>query len=129
MSLFKKGAVMEKAAEGMADQLEQALRDSLPDDLTPEQVAALDPSRFEMAEYDDTLAEKTGYSSYFYWRSTFRAFWNNRLARFLLVALLLLIAFTIIQPHLPGPAVTKVTFVNHLYSKACVLSNVYCIIC
>jgi oligopeptide transport system permease protein len=102
MSLFRKGAVMEKASEGMADQLEKALRDSLPDDLTPEQVAALDPSRFEMAEYDDTLAEKTGYSSYSYWRSTFRAFWNNRLARFLLVALLLLIAFTIIQPHLPG---------------------------
>ena len=102
MSLFRKGAVMEKASEGMADQLEKVLRDSLPDDLTPEQVAALDPSRFEMAEYDDTLAEKTGYSSYSYWRSTFRAFWNNRLARFLLVALLLLIAFTIIQPHLPG---------------------------
>ena len=73
MSLFRKGAVMEKASEGMADQLEKALRDSLPDDLTPEQVAALDPSRFEMAEYDDTLAEKTGYSSYSYWRSTFRS--------------------------------------------------------
>ena len=28
--------------------------------LTPEQMADLDPSRFELAEYDDTLAEKTG---------------------------------------------------------------------
>lgn len=102
MSLFRKGAVMEKASQGMADQLEKALRDSLPDDLTPEQIEALDPSRFEMAGYDDTLAEKTGYSSYSYWRSTFRVFWNNKVARFLLVALLILIAFTVIQPHLPG---------------------------
>ena len=100
--LFRKGAVMEKASEGMADQLEQALRDSLPDDLTPEQTAELTSDRFEFAEFDDTLAEKTGYSSYSYWKSTFRAFWSNKLARFLLIALLLLIAFTIIQPHLPG---------------------------
>ena len=71
--LFKKGAVMEKAAEGMADQLEQALKNSLPDDLTPEQTAELTADRFEFAEFDDTLAEKTGYSSYSYWRSTFRS--------------------------------------------------------
>ena len=100
--LFRKGAIMEKAAEGMADQLEQALKNSLPDDLTPEQAAELTADRFEFAEFDDTLAEKTGYSSYSYWKSTFRAFWNNKLARFLLIALLALIAFTIIQPYLPG---------------------------
>ena len=65
-------------------------------------MAALDPSLFTVSEYDERLAEATGYSSYSYWRSTFRAFWNNKVARGLFLALCLLILFTLIQPYLPN---------------------------
>lgn len=57
---------------------------------------------FVPADYDAAAAERTGYSSYSYWRSTINAFFNNRLAVVMLAVLVLLLAFTVIQPYLPG---------------------------
>ena len=71
-------------------------------ELTSEEIAALPQQLFERAEYSDLSAEKTGYSNYSYWRSTFRMFLKNRMAVVMLVIILLLLAFTFIQPYLPG---------------------------
>ena len=57
---------------------------------------------FTPAPFDPTAGEKTGYSNYSYWRSTFRAFWHNRTALVMLVVLVVLVAFTLLQPLLPG---------------------------
>ena len=64
--------------------------DKLPDEL------------FERAEYDAAAGEKGGYSNYSYWGSTLRAFRKNKTAMFFLWLLIILLAFTFIQPLLPG---------------------------
>lgn len=71
-------------------------------DLTPAEVAALDPALFTSAGFDEKQAEAVAYSNYSYWASTFKNFWRNKAARFLILALLLIIGFTLVQPLLPG---------------------------
>ena len=61
-----------------------------------------DEEKFSFAPYDPTAAEKTGYTSYSYWGSTLRSFAKNKMALILLFVLVILIAFTILQPYLPG---------------------------
>ena len=61
-----------------------------------------DEELFSFAGFNEAEVERTGYSNYSYWSSTFRAFLKNKGAVVLLVLLLLLLAFTFIQPHLPG---------------------------
>ena len=77
--------------------LEQSVTEAVQAELTPEQEDQL----FELADYDEAAAEKTGYSNYSYWRSTLYAFFKNRVAVMMLVVLVALIAFTVIQPYLP----------------------------
>ena len=62
----------------------------------------VEKSMLDFAAYDSAAAEKTGYSNYSYWRSTFRAFLKNKVAMGLLILLGVLLLFTVIQPHLPG---------------------------
>jgi oligopeptide transport system permease protein len=62
----------------------------------------LDPSLFEFAEFDESAAERAGYSDYSYWRSTVKVFLKNKIAIFLLVVLVVLLVFTFFQPLLPG---------------------------
>lgn len=57
---------------------------------------------FTFAEYDESQAERTGYSNYSYWRSTFQMFRRNKVAMFFLVLMIVLVVFTIIQPYLPN---------------------------
>ena len=67
--------------------------------------AALDEAEaFQFAEFDAKEVERTGYSNYSYWGSTFRAFFKNRVAVLLLVALIAVVAFAFLQPCLPGQA-------------------------
>lgn len=61
-----------------------------------------DEELFSFAGFNEAEVERTGYSNYSYWSSTFRAFLKNKGVVVLLVLLLLLLAFTFIQPHLPG---------------------------
>lgn len=63
---------------------------------------SIDESLFEFATYDEQQAEMTGYSNYSYWRSTIQVFMKNRVAVFLLFLMIGLLAFTMIQPFLPG---------------------------
>jgi oligopeptide transport system permease protein len=61
-----------------------------------------DDELFVPADYDPAAAERGGYSDYSYWRSTMRVFLKNRAAFALLIALGLLLAFTFLQPLIPG---------------------------
>ena len=57
---------------------------------------------FTPAGFHAEQAEATASSNYSYWGSTFRAFFKNKLAVVLLVALIAVVAFAFFQPHLPG---------------------------
>ena len=59
---------------------------------------------FYFVDYSPEEAERVGYSNYSYWGSTFRAFFKNRVAVLLLVALIAVVAFAFLQPCLPGQA-------------------------
>ena len=57
---------------------------------------------FTPAGFRAEQAEATAYSNYSYWGSTFRAFFKNKMAVALLIALVAVVAFAFLQPHLPG---------------------------
>jgi len=57
---------------------------------------------FELADYDASEAEKTGYSDYSYWGSTLRVFFKNKVAFLALSVVIVLLVFTLVQPYLPG---------------------------
>ena len=59
---------------------------------------------FTPAGFSEEQAEATAGSNYSYWGSTFRAFFKNKFAVALLIALVVVVAFAFIQPHLPGQA-------------------------
>ena len=86
--------------ESKMKKLEAALADQLKKDAQAEIVN--EDELFVLAEYDETAAEKTGYSNYSYWRSTVQVFLKNKVAVFLLCVLAGILLFTFIQPHLPG---------------------------
>ncbi len=60
------------------------------------------PDAFEFAEFNEQEAEHRGYSDYSYWGSTFKVFCKNKLAVALVIAVIVILAFTFIQPYLPG---------------------------
>lgn len=62
----------------------------------------MEENLFVMADYDSKEAERTGYSNYSYWRSTWQVFIKNKIAVLLMVMMLILLIFTVIQPYLPG---------------------------
>jgi len=62
----------------------------------------IDPSLFDFASYDDNMAEKTGYSNYSYWQSTFQVFLKNKVALALLILIIVLVSYTILQQYLPN---------------------------
>ncbi len=87
--------------ENKSKKLEAALSAQLEQEL--DAACALDEDAlFEVAEYDETAGEKTGYSNYSYWRSTLQVFLKNKVAVVLLFVLAGLLLFTFIQPYLPG---------------------------
>ena len=83
-----------------SEKLERAISEKLENDLTQPDVN--EDELFVLAEYDETAAEKGGYSNYSYWQSTLRVFFKNKVAVFLLCVLMLLLLFTFLQPYLPG---------------------------
>jgi len=124
MAYFKKGAQLERMSKGMVAQLESELSMEEKDDLTPEEIATLSADEFVPQAFDAQSAEAVGYSNYSYWRCTFQAFWKNKMARFLLIALVALLAFTIIQPILPGQKDPNEIFNTYdKYGKAFPMKN------
>ena len=59
---------------------------------------------FTPAGFHAEQAEATACSNYSYWGSTFRAFFKNKAAVALLIALVAVVAFAFFQPYLPGQA-------------------------
>ena len=59
---------------------------------------------FTLAGFSEERAEATSYSNYSYWGSTFRAFFKNKIAVALLIALVFVVGFAFLQPYLPGQA-------------------------
>ena len=59
---------------------------------------------FTPAGFHAEQAEATASSNYSYWGSTFRAFFKNKFAVVLLIALAAVVIFAFLQPHLPGQA-------------------------
>jgi oligopeptide transport system permease protein len=57
---------------------------------------------FSFASFDASNVERTGYSNYSYWRSTFKVFSKNRAAMFLVFVVAFILVFTFIQPILPS---------------------------
>ncbi len=100
MAWFTRGKKVRKLSTALEVRLAAQL--DARGELTLEQVAAINPAQFAPADFDAAKAEQTGYSNYSYWRSTFRVFWRNKLARALVIFLFALILFTVIQPYLPG---------------------------
>ena len=95
----------EKISRKLEQSIEERLRGlavSEKDDLSAEEMEGLSPELFEFAEYDEKEAERTGYSNYSYWRSTFRMFFKNKRAVAMLTIMLVLLIFTFIQPLLPN---------------------------
>ena len=71
-----------------------------------------DNELFSTVPFDDSEAERGGYSNYSYWRSTLVMFLKNRTAFFLLVVMSALIFFAFIQPHIPGQKTATAIFQN-----------------
>ena len=57
---------------------------------------------FVEVPYDDARAERIGYSNYSYWGSTLRVFLKNKISVAVLIFLVVVLAFTFIQPYLPN---------------------------
>lgn len=62
----------------------------------------IDQTLFTFADYDQSASEEIGYSNYSYWQSTIQVFFKNKVAVFLLIMIVALLAFTFIQPLLPN---------------------------
>ena len=69
---------------------------------------------FSFARFDHAAAERSGYSNYSYWGSTLRTFFKNKVAVFFLFVILVTLAFTFIQPLLPGQRDPNVVNYNDL---------------
>ena len=89
---------MKSLFNARARTLEQHINDTARDDTPP----VVSDELFVLADYDESRAEQTGYSNYSYWRSTLQAFLHNRTAVAMLIVLVVLLAFTFIQPLMPG---------------------------
>jgi len=57
---------------------------------------------FVPAEYSLEESEYTARTGYSYWKSTLRIFSRHRVAMFFLILIACVLAFTFIQPHIPG---------------------------
>lgn len=84
-------------------QMEESLGDKLNEQLKKDVHAEMsEEDLFSFADFDAENAERGGYSDYSYWGSTIRAFCQNKVAVFFLVVMVTVLAFTFIQPYLPG---------------------------
>lgn len=101
MSKFSvKDIFSSKLEESLLEDLKLAAEQR--DDLSAEEIAQLPLEKFQRAPYSESNAEKTGYSNYSYWRSTFQMFRKNKLAVALLIIIAVILVFAFVQPYIPG---------------------------
>jgi len=68
----------------------------------------IDPSLFTRVEMDDAAAERSGFSRYSYWRSTFRTFFKSRLSIVLLCSIIIVTLFSFMYPLVSSSDPNKV---------------------
>lgn len=85
----------DKATDTLGDKLSQQLQEDVAPKMSDEEA-------FSFAEFNAEDAERGGYSDYSYWKSTLRAFFQNKIAVFFLFVMVAVLLFTFIQPYLPG---------------------------
>ena len=85
--------------ENLADKLNEQLKKELSG---PDYSNMSEAELFTYAEFNSEAAERGGYSNYSYWGATLRMFFKNKTAVFFLILMVVLLAFTFIQPYLPG---------------------------
>ena len=73
--------------------------------------------KFRVSTRAAESAEKTGYSNYSYWASTWQMFKKNRAAMFCLIMLAILVVFTFIQPLLPNQKSPTVCYIDETTGK------------
>lgn len=83
----------DRIADGIAER-ERRMAEVDPQDV--------DPALFAEADFDEAQSERIGYSNYSYWRSTLKVFFHTPSSIIFLCILVVLLAFTFIQPLLPG---------------------------
>ena len=87
----------------MTDKLGDKLNDQLKKNLSANPYENLSEEElFTFAQFNASEAERGGYSNYSYWGATLRMFFKNKVAVFFLILMIALLAFTFIQPYLPG---------------------------
>lgn len=72
----------------------------------------IESSLFERAELQSGQAEKTGYSNYSYWHSTFRLFVSKKTTIFVVALLAVVLSISILQPLLPNQKDPNEIFMN-----------------
>ncbi len=90
MKLFKMKTLRDQETEILAEAL------------AAQQAAMNAEDAFDFAEFDHDEAERSGVANYSYWGSTLRVFFQNKVAVFFLFVMVAVLAFTFIQPYLPG---------------------------
>lgn len=75
--------------------LEESVTETVKRKLTEEEA-------FKVVPFDSANVERTGYSNYSYWHSTFRAFSKNIVAMVLVCTVVAILLFTFVQPYLPN---------------------------
>ena len=85
--------------ENLADKLNEQLKKELD---RPDYAGMSGEELFSFAQFNAEEAERGGYSNYSYWGATLRMFFKNKVAVFFLIVMVALLAFTFIQPYLPG---------------------------
>ena len=85
--------------ENLADKLNEQLKKELD---RPDYSGMSEEELFTFADFNSDAAERGGYSNYSYWGATLRMFFKNKTAVFFLIVMVALLAFTFIQPYLPG---------------------------
>ena len=89
---------------GMFSKWKSAPVEARMSDSLRERMQAAAKAPFAFAQYHPGEGEMIGYSDYSYWGSTFRAFFKNKIAVALLIALVFVVGFAFLQPYLPGQA-------------------------
>ncbi len=92
----------DRKTEELGDALGEQLKKELNSSPSEAEEQINEDDLFTFAEFDEGEAERGGYSNYSYWGATVRVFLKNKTAVFFLVVIVVLLAFTYIQPHLPN---------------------------
>lgn len=76
-----------------------------------------DKSLFEITEFSEAEAEKTGYSNYSYWASTFRTFFKSKLSTILLIIMCALVLISFLYPLISSTDPNKLNLDSNLWNN------------